>query len=597
MRPPVGFTAIKDVSENQAKVNLIGVIVEFKPPRPTRGSDSCLEFTIQDEFDSFTTGSSSILCRMFRPADKLPKISSTGDVVVIRNFKLNKWGLRIDCVADSASFCPVFVFRKDRIPVPQLSQPYEAGNKRLPYEAIYSTTEPTRVEQIAVINMNAAASGSVQPVQQRNSASSSFNALPPQKLQLIKDLNFNLFYDVRAQVLNIYYTNMGTVDLKITDYTENEQLFYYADPKSDDAHMVQNSNWTGPFGHFTMNVLLFESNAAWARENVAVGDYIYLRNLRTKMSPANKLEGIMHQDRQRPTQVDIYKLSNPAEIAEIEARRKAYEEKRGTKSAFEALKDTRTEPAAKGKKAEKRKRQQEMKEAELRELEEKQAKIEAERNGVNHNVRASFPEIKPSTISEILCNPSLQATTANHEEFLLPFVNSRHRARVRVVDVYPPELELFSHSTRDRNWYQGRGKSNPSSGQRKERWEWGFVLLVEDAVLPPNTVSEKMRLVVGNKEAQGLLNIKQNAQDLKKNPGLLQQLEERLFILWGNLMELKTEMRLKGSDLPLPPGDNRLQNKPFDCCIEEYGHEVPISDLNPLGFQRMFRLVHTVISS
>jgi protection of telomeres protein 1 len=62
-------------------------------------------------------------------------------------------------------------------------------------------------------------------------------------------------------------------------------------------------------------------------------------------------------------------------------------------------------------------------------------------------------------------------------------------------------------------------------------------------------------------------------------------------------MELKTELRDRGADLPLPPGDNRLQNKPFDCCIEEYGHEVPITAENPLGYQRMHRLVQTHIQS
>ena len=78
---------------------------------------------------------------------------------------------------------------------------------------------------------------------------------------------------------------------------------------------------------------------------------------------------------------------------------------------------------------------------------------------------------------------------------------------------------------------------------------------------------------------------------------MLKQVEEKLFILWGNLLELKTEMRDRGSDLPLPPGDNRLQNKPFECCIEEYGHEVPIIASNPEGYQRMHRLAQTFINS
>lgn len=82
---------------------------------------------------------------------------------------------------------------------------------------------------------------------------------------------------------------------------------------------------------------------------------------------------------------------------------------------------------------------------------------------------------------------------------------------------------------------------------------------------------------------------------LKSNPKVLQRIQERLFILWGNLLELKTELRDRGSDLPLPPGDNRLHNLAFDCCIEEYGHEVPITDENPSGYQRMHKLAQTHI--
>jgi hypothetical protein len=73
------------------------------------------------------------------------------------------------------------------------------------------------------------------------------------------------------------------------------------------------------------------------------------------------------------------------------------------------------------------------------------------------------------------------------------------------------------------------------------------------------------------------------------------KLEEKLFILWGNLLELKTELRMIGSDMPLPPGDNRLINKPFDACIEEYGHEVHVTDQSPSGYLRLHRLAETCI--
>jgi len=47
--------------------------------------------------------------------------------------------------------------------------------------------------------------------------------------------------------------------------------------------------------------------------------------------------------------------------------------------------------------------------------------------------------------------------------------------------------------------------------------------------------------------------------------------------------------------MPLAPGDNRLQNKVFDCGVEEYGVEVPVSERWPEGFGRVFRLVQTRI--
>ena len=68
-----------------------------------------------------------------------------------------------------------------------------------------------------------------------------------------------------------------------------------------------------------------------------------------------------------------------------------------------------------------------------------------------------------------------------------------------------------------------------------------------------------------------------------------------LFILWGNLAELKEDLRARSDDLPLPPGDNRLDNKPFDCIIEEYGLEVPVTEENPVGYQRLHKLAFTKI--
>jgi hypothetical protein len=75
-------------------------------------------------------------------------------------------------------------------------------------------------------------------------------------------------------------------------------------------------------------------------------------------------------------------------------------------------------------------------------------------------------------------------------------------------------------------------------------------------------------------------------------------LEEKLFILWGNLLEIKTELIPKGVKFPLSSGDDRLQNLPFECCVEEYGFKLPEPTPTwPMGYQRMHRLMGTVIRS
>jgi protection-of-telomeres protein 1 len=75
------------------------------------------------------------------------------------------------------------------------------------------------------------------------------------------------------------------------------------------------------------------------------------------------------------------------------------------------------------------------------------------------------------------------------------------------VDFFPPELELFAQCTSDPAWEKRAKKQVSATGQPKTRWEWAFVLLLEDAKIPPNTVSEKLRVVVNNESAQYLLSM------------------------------------------------------------------------------------------
>jgi protection-of-telomeres protein 1 len=383
---PNGFTAIQH-AHAKAKgdtVTLIGLVVSVGLPRKSRGTDWSLNFTIQDDFSTGSVGSlSSMNGRMFTKEDNLPKMS-VGDIVILSKFKLSSWNGRMDCISDFRMHSGVLVFPAKKIPVPELSLAYQSGAQVLPFLPTLGTKDPTISEQVAVIELKHASSSSNQDVQQHASAAA-FKTANKRSLSLIKDLRENVFYDVRVQVINLFY-QFNTVELKVTDYTANSDLFLYADPLVDND-LVIHRNWPGPYGQLTMDVRLYDPHAGWARENISTGDYIFLRNLRAKISPANKLEGVMHQDKLNPGRVDISMLVNQAEIAEIDERRQSYEKQRLSKGPV--LRDngprmTSAKVSAQ-KKQEKRDRIRLEKETELQDLEEKVKGWDAERNGINVN--------------------------------------------------------------------------------------------------------------------------------------------------------------------------------------------------------------------
>ena len=106
----------------------------------------------------------------------------------------------------------------------------------------------------------------------------------------------------------------------------------------------------------------------------------------------------------------------------------------------------------------------------------------------------------------------------------------------------------------------------------------------------------------------------------------MELLRERLFVLWGNLEECKQreheqnqrtlrrvnageappdssddEAARTGPGTPQPPAN--VSNKPFTCCLRQYGVKVPESDARMCDagkgrrYQRLFGLFGTTISS
>jgi hypothetical protein len=115
-----------------------------------------------------------------------------------------------------------------------------------------------------------------------------------------------------------------------------------------------------------------------------------------------------------------------------------------------------------------------------------------------------------------------------------------------------------------------------------DRWEWAFVLLVEDA-RPTIVDGEKVTipLVVHADDAVHLLGLE--ATDLRHNLQVKHRLEQKLWTLWGNLAELKAD-EVWAEEERLAPS-----NHPFECCIDEFG------TLQEGGWQRSWKIRQTII--
>jgi protection-of-telomeres protein 1 len=121
------------------------------------------------------------------------------------------------------------------------------------------------------------------------------------------------------------------------------------------------------------------------------------------------------------------------------------------------------------------------------------------------------------------------------------------------------------------------------------KWEWSFALQVEEVAGKTTTrnvrqqdaahrPASRMWINVSHLEAQHLFgNAVDDPTDLREDAALLNQLREKLYILWGDLEEQKMselvgERVAKRAKLDGETGsDQKPSNLPFNCCLQEYG--------------------------
>lgn len=522
-------------------VNVVGFVTDVMEPRMTK-NDWMTTLSICDpEFMNAEGSWRGEKVRFFRAQESDVPKPRMGDIVILKNITRMEF-----------SGAPIFlstrttvsmVFDHHTIPNPDYAEGYAGGKKTIDCVSIPSSNTPSTEDQIYVMflqslhgeAMKAALSlqtpvrrGSFQQppapsVQAKSKIQDNSQAPkgPPAvrtaaggrsfKFSLIQDTQHNKFYDLVVQVVKVFPTRFGDyIEVYVTDYTSNKNLYDYPDPneKSDIVtegdHLGYTSfdrkEWPGPWGQMVLRIEVRHPHADYIQNSTKEGDCVELKNVRVKFSQQGKLEANMFPDTLNPQKVLASKLNaaKSEECQQLQSRRSAY---------WEARQEPEPKYMAKTKKQKKAElRRKAEADARASELAEKKAQGLAS-DSINKHVRCSHQDVPLSTLSSMLAERGyLQAGGGSDDE--LPFVNQRRRCQVRAIDYYPAELADFACPalrpvTTDAN------ASDDEMDIDLPSWEWNFFLLVQDGNRPigPDKTGEKTWVHISDSAAQYLLNM------------------------------------------------------------------------------------------
>jgi protection of telomeres protein 1 len=628
MALPKGFTDLATAfnSTTGAFVNIIGVVVDIMPLKTTSTGDLTMSFKLLDKhIQNSIYGSQGLSVRFFiKPNSQhlMPAVTGHGDVVLMRNAKMSKYAGQP--VAMSNYQTNTMVFHANAIPLPNYSIAYQ-GNNRLKAMGIPEVVETlTLEEQAYVISLKAEIRSAVTQIpqktvadftKQRDVAATAANTAPlgPKakasfvgpKFKLIESLRHRNFADLCVEVVKKYSKSITECELYVTDYTANEEMWYYTPPEEEmdyqrdgDAfgyNQPSKKSWPGPYGFLVLKVNVKDPHASYCNREVKEGDIVFLQNVKMKiMDVGAKLEGDMWPDSMNPGKIQASTMTKRdwPQIKELKLRKEEYLASRRTNQS-----DKPGEPGLSKKQKKKLRRKEREREQQLA-AEAAQAALmdldSGRTDGVNKHVRCGYRDVSLSTVRDILDPENLRHTNTSPtgQEYVLPFINAKYRTRVRIVDYWPKDLRDFAQPALPDDEESEQSPINTIYSV-SQKWEWYFCLTLEDAspsskrINNKSTPPERMEAHLGHEEAQYLLGKDiEDPQNLRSNRQLLAKLKEKLCILWGNLAEKKE--------------DEELSNMPFECCVFEYGVEMdeddPEKDNVPFGWKKMFRMFQTTIS-
>ncbi|KAI0525678.1 hypothetical protein F5B22DRAFT_633734 [Xylaria bambusicola] len=625
---PSRYTSIVDILAGRVPIgrliSVMGLVKDYQVPIPTNGNHHKCTITIYDKSVEYDQVGLSI--SIFRQPGEMPR-PTAGDVLVIHSVKVQSYRDTISLIANKTT--TFYIYSALEIPEPPqsaegaLQSPQHVralGAQDHEYvSCLYHFTNKKSIPDKETFQNR---------VDQSARAKDKFckleNVVDHQFCDIIVNVVKAPFdqMDKATFWVSDYTENSAFHKFSWDGAQQLEALGDQDGYLTTDYHTA--TKWAGPFGKRSMQITCFEPHASQVKSEVQLDQWIRIRNLRIKFGKNGlNLEGTLHSGGEfAHRQIDVLKWQGRDDcdprLKDAIRRKKDYENlKKKQMNSF--AENARAEDAGMKRTAENsetpklnsKKRRTQKRAAAKKEVEELDKQAE-ERLGLNDLIRCEHSE-QPTTAVSSIVDPVLWKTTVEGEEvtLTLPFTCANYRTNVRVVDFRPPKLESFatwrasteydvlSDCSSDSDSGSDGDNDSLTQGWGEKIWEWRFALQLEDADPKSKGENNKFWAVVNNVEGQLLTGL--DACDLRKDPDVLSSLREQLFRLWGNLEELKrheqnqqiTNLRRVAANQPPPsspvcvdyPYSQRktddiknkghngvgLSNKPFSCCIRQYG--------------------------
>lgn len=338
---PPGYQDLKGaISEAQRtgaplECSLTGIVVDFLPAIPSKGTDFQITFTIRDPSLAEDDGSLKIKC-FRRSVDDLPRVRNLGDVVLLRNVRISLFQSSYSALLGAKS--SFIVFPKDKMVTSAFREQYgTTGGALLLHHKSLTARNPSVHEQQWAINLaealphfilqyssTAKTSVAVRPPPPPSNTSSGAPLNVPRgpratfttqdarkgKFSLIKDVKDQCFYDLCVEVLKMR-DEPDYLSMWVTDYTEHPAL------------LERDDDWPGPQGRMTLKLELRPPHNSRALQNFKVGDFVDLQNVRIKVNrKGSELEGNIWHDRYYPEKILVRNtIRNDDVLSSLKTRR------------------------------------------------------------------------------------------------------------------------------------------------------------------------------------------------------------------------------------------------------------------------------------